>query len=130
MLNILHRIFVSRYKRKKIFIRRKRVYKKFLGLKTLKSIVYTKSCLPYRQQPVKQKIIKRRTRVKKLVVKRRRRPLKFTMLKLLLPNARKREIFSAQTDIKNFKNIMIEGAEIKKIPEPEEKFQAFIPHAI
>lgn len=123
-MSILHRIFVSKHKRKKIFIGRKTVYKKFLGLKTLKTVLYTKfSTVGNQNRPVK-KLTKQIT-FKKLLPKATK--LKFpNFLSLLPPRLRTQEALMAQTDITNFKSIPAE-----KLGEvPEEKFQAFLPQLL
>lgn len=123
-MSILHRIFVSKHKRKKILIGRKTIYKKFLGLKTLKTVLYTKfSAVGNQNRPVKKPT--KQITFKKSLPKATK--LKFpNFLSLLPPRLRTQEALAAQTDITNFKSIAAD-----KLEEiPEEKFQAFLPQAV
>jgi hypothetical protein len=125
-MSIPHRIFVSKHKHKKKFIRRKPVYKKFLGLKAFKTRLYEEFALPrVLPTPVKKRAKRRIT--KKLVRKKCFLRLWFPNLKLLKPRIRRQEVILAQKDIANFKDLKVETVK----PEvPQEKFQAFIPQDV
>lgn len=131
-MSILHRIFVSKHKHKKIYSKRKTAYKKFIGLKTFKNVVYTKLCLPFQPEVFKTDAMKKADARKKAALKRKkaikRRPhIRFRVLKFLTPHIRRQEVISAHRDIENFKNIAAETPEEIK---PEEKFQAFLPYSV
>jgi hypothetical protein len=125
---ILHRVFISKHKRKKIFTRRKRVYKKFIGLKTFKTQVYAELSLTQEESKPKRKILKLTT-IKKRLPRKRRVQLKFPSFKVLSPRLRRQEAIAAQVDIANFKTAKVESQK-SKAPEQEEKFQAYIPHDV
>ncbi len=124
MSSIVHRFFKLRHP--KIFTKRKRTYKKFLGLKTRKAIIYTNRCLGPKDPGKAAKIIKRarpkRTRIKRLI------RLKFPNVKLLSPpGIRRAEAMSAQADVANFKVVMSENP---TQVVARKKFQAFVPQAV
>jgi len=123
-MSILHRILVSKHKRKRVYIGRKPTYKKFLGLKTFKNVIYTKLSLPYRPEVLKE--LAKKVIIKKPKIKARKH-VKFRVLKLLAPHSRRQEVILAQRDIENFKDIKAESFEEKA---PEEKFQAFLPYTV
>jgi len=121
---ILHRIFVSKHKRKRVYIGRKTSYKKFLGLKTFKNVVYTKLSLPYQPKTITQVV--KKTVVKKPKLKPRKH-INFSMLKFLAARVRRQEVIAAQADVENFRDIKAESPEEKA---PKEKFQAFLSHTV
>lgn len=123
-MSISHRIFVRKRKHKKIFTGRKPAYKKFLGLKTFKTVLDTKFSLSHKQ-PKQIKKVAKQVVIKKSTPKHFIQ-LKFPILKLLPAHMRRREIIAAQSDITNFRNLQSENLE----EVSEEKFQAFLPQAI
>lgn len=127
-MSIVHRVFISKHKRKKIFIRRKRLYKKFIGLKTFKTPVYTGATLTQDEPKPKRKAPKR-VPIKKHLPRKSRVQLKFPNFKILSPRLRRQEAIAAQVDLASFKTAKMESLS-PKVPEHEGKFQAYIPHEL
>jgi len=123
-MSILHRIFVSKRKRKKITKKLKPVYKKFIGLKTLKA------ALPVTENILPDEEIRKIPRLK--VIKKKRKSTKvlrkmFPGIRLIPYLLRNKEAAYAQTDITKFKDILSESQENAPLVE---KFTAFLPRDV
>lgn len=120
-MSILHRILVSKHKHKRAFVRRKVVYKKFIGLKTFKNVLHTKF------SAIDVKPMRRKKRIIKKAPRKARAQIAFPRFNSLGALQRRHEAIMAASDMASFRAL-------KAVPTDEqlteEKFQAFLPQNI